>query len=124
MVIIDCQITVFFLCIAMINCKQKCKNGFQSGVKMHINEMYLTASSFMLLSRNGITDSDMLLAMTDEEIIALKNKRFPGEIIDAVRLLREIGEERFFEEWVLKNNYLGVPGKGKLNKGANENHEN
>ena len=83
---------------------------------MHISDMYLTASSFVLLNRNGITDSDMLLAMTDEEIIALKNKRFPGEIIDAVRLLREIGEERFFEEWVKNNNYLGVPGKGELKK--------
>ena len=86
---------------------------------MHINEMYLTASSFMLLSRNGITDSDMLLALTDEEVTALHNKIFPGEIIDAVKLLREIGEEHFYEEWMKGNKYLGEP-----RKGANKNHEN
>ena len=46
--------------------------------------------------------------MSDDEIIALYNgKKYTGEILEAIKLLREIGEERFLEEWVQVNHYLG-----------------
>ena len=76
---------------------------------MHINEMYLTVYSYMLLMRNGLTDSGTLLSMSEEEIITLHDdKRFSSEILEAVKLLRDVGEERFFEEWEKINTHFDI----------------
>ena len=75
---------------------------------MHINEMYFTYKSFNLLARNGITTANMLRCVPDEFIIALKggNKEQTDEILEALHLLRKVGEKRFLEEWMIQNHYL------------------
>ena len=67
---------------------------------MNISELNLSIRSFNLLRRNGIFEVDVLMAMTDDEVVSLgKGRQATGEILDAARLLREVGAERFNEYW-------------------------
>ena len=65
---------------------------------MHIKELNLSVRSYNLLYRKGIEDVEILMSMTDDEIIGLYNgQKAMGEIIEAVKLLREVGTKNFKE---------------------------
>ena len=57
---------------------------------MNINELQFSARSYNLLRRKGIMEVEQLLAMTDEEFIALYDgKKAMGEIIEVITPLRK-----------------------------------
>jgi len=65
---------------------------------MHIDELKLTARSRNLLLRKGIHDTDVLLSMTDDEIIGLYNGHVAmAEICEAIKPLRKINESNYVE---------------------------
>ena len=62
---------------------------------MNIKELHLSVRSFNLLKRKGITEVEVLLSMTDEEIIGLYDgRKAMGEIREAIMPLREVKQER------------------------------
>jgi len=68
---------------------------------MNISELNLSVRSYNLLHRKGIIEAETLLSMTDDDIIGLYNGRAAiAEILEMVKLLREVGAERL-------NEYLG-----------------
>jgi len=61
---------------------------------MGIDELNLSVRSYNLLHRKGINDVDVLLSMTDDEIIGLYNgQKAMGEIIEVIKPLRKIREK-------------------------------
>ena len=67
---------------------------------MKIDELNLSVRSANLLKRKDITEVEVLLEMTDEEIIGLYDgRKATGEICEAAKLLREVGAEHFNEHW-------------------------
>ena len=67
---------------------------------MNIEELNLSVRSTNLLKRKGIAEVEVLLSMTDEEIIGLYDgRKATGEIREAAKLLREVGVEHFNEHW-------------------------
>jgi len=67
---------------------------------MKISELDLSVRSYNLLRRNGILDVEVLMSMTDDEVVALgKGRQATAEVQEAVKLLREVGAERFNEYW-------------------------
>ena len=74
--------------------------NIREGLQMHISELNLSVRSYNLLKRKGILNVETLLTMTDDEIIGLYDgRKATGEVRDAVKLLREVGAERFNEHW-------------------------
>jgi DNA-directed RNA polymerase alpha subunit len=62
---------------------------------MTIDELNLTARSYHLLQRKGITDVEVLLNMSDEDIIGLYDgTKAMGEIIEKLRPLRIAEQEK------------------------------
>ena len=62
---------------------------------MNIEELNLSVRSTNLLKRKGIAEVEVLLGMTDEEIIGLYDgRKATGEIREAIRPLREAKRER------------------------------
>jgi len=62
---------------------------------MNIKELNLSVRSHNLLKRKGISEVEVLLGMTDEEIIALYDgRKAMGEIREAIMPLREAKRER------------------------------
>ena len=67
---------------------------------MNISELNLSVRSYNLLRRNGILEVEVLASMTDGEVVALgKGRQATAEVQEAVKLLREVGAERFNERW-------------------------
>ena len=62
---------------------------------MKIEELNLSVRSTNLLKRKGITEVEVLLSMTDEEIIGLYDgRKATGEIREAIMPLREAKQEQ------------------------------
>ena len=67
---------------------------------MKTEDLSLSVRSANLLKRKGITEIEVLLEMTDDEIIGLYGgRKATGEICEAAKLLREVGAEHFNEHW-------------------------
>ena len=67
---------------------------------MNIQDLNLSVRSVNLLKHKGITEVEVLLEMTDDEIIGLYDgRKATGEIREAAKLLREVGAEHFNENW-------------------------
>jgi len=62
---------------------------------MKIEELNLSVRSTNLLKRKGIAEVEILLSMTDEEIIGLYDgRKAMGEIREAIMPMREAMRER------------------------------
>jgi len=80
---------------------------------MNISELNLSVRSYNLLRRNGILEVEVLITMTDDEVFTLgKGRQATGEVLEAVKLLRKVGAERFNEHWDIHNEYQ----RSKTNK--------
>ena len=62
---------------------------------MKIDELNLSVRSYTLLKRKGITEVEVLLEMTDDEIIGLYDgRKATCEIREVIMPLREAKQER------------------------------
>jgi len=67
---------------------------------MNISELFLSVRSYNLLHRKGIDTIEVLLSMTDDDITGLYyGQKATAEIREAVKLFREVGAERYIEQW-------------------------
>jgi DNA invertase Pin-like site-specific DNA recombinase len=65
---------------------------------MNIRKLNISVRSYNLLLRRGITEVERLLKMSDNELKDLfKGQESSCEVVEAINLLREVGEEKYSE---------------------------